>query len=64
VVNAAIAVCRHVCVTAAAAVAGEYYSLATQGRAGQVFDEDKQLLSVQCAETAQAYCMQRVQPSV
>ncbi len=50
--------------TAAAAVAGEYYSLATQGRAGQVFDEDKQLLSVQCAETAQAYCMQRVQPSV
>ncbi len=34
-----------------------------QGRAGQVLDENRQLLNVQCAETSQTYCMQQVQQS-
>ena len=49
--------------TAAADVAEGCYCLATQGRAGQVLDESRQMLNVQCAEASQKYCMQRVQQS-
>ncbi len=54
---------QNVCVTAAADVAEGCYCLATQGRAGQVLDESRQMLNVQCAEASQKYCMQRVQQS-